>query len=304
MATDGPLGGNSPYTQSLAAAFARSDLKIEEAFKEVRKQVFELTSGLQVPWDMSSLVADLYLGGRRGREPQSAPQASAEETAAREKMQAELAKAAAEAEKARVEMELARSEAARRKAKTEMEKAKAEAEQAAADLAKMHADAELARARAEAELARVRAQSTAARAQADAEATRAPAEAQTRSPIQFATIDTASLFTPAAIPSFSCSEYAVKPPGHADRNPQTDVLCIVPEAARADYLLGQAFHGRICGYSASAKQEAIALQKQWIFMRNSRCPGSWTDLNMHDRRQAIAHCLIRETNARIESLRR
>jgi len=39
-------------------------------------------------------------------------------------------------------------------------------------------------------------------------------------------------------------------------------------------------------------------------MRNSRCPGSWTDLGAYDRRQAIANCLIRETNARIEALRR
>ena len=296
VATDGPSGGNSPYTQALAASFAKPGLKIEEALKQVRKEVFETTRGAQVPWETSSLIEELYVAGRGTAgaanvstsstvRPGADTLPSDDETA--------KAKAEAEAETARAKAEIAKAEAARRKARTEMERAKAESERAAAELAKVQAETELARLQADT-----------ARKLADAEALRAQSEAQKRSVAAFPSRDTSSLFNPSAVPSFSCSEYGIKPVGHADRNPQTDVLCIAADAANADYRLGLVFRQYTSGLSAITKRDVIANQKQWILLRNQRCAGSWGDVSVPERRDQIARCLIRETNARILELQR
>lgn len=57
----GANDGNSPYTKALTQVLGRPGLKIEEAFKLVRKEVVQKTSGEQVPWEATSLMGDFYL---------------------------------------------------------------------------------------------------------------------------------------------------------------------------------------------------------------------------------------------------
>jgi uncharacterized caspase-like protein/uncharacterized protein YecT (DUF1311 family) len=300
-ATDGPVGGNSPYSHALAASFGRPGIKIEEAFKQVRKEVFETTRGSQVPWGTSSLLHDLYMAGGESEGSTVLPSAglSRPGDAASKSIDADAAKAKAEAEAevARAREEISKAEAVKRKAKTDMERARADAERAAAEVAKAQAEADLAKS--EAETARKLALAESLRQQAELQ--RQQAEAQRRSiPI----VDTLSLFNSAAVPSFNCGEYGLKPIGHVDRNPQTDVYCIDIEAARTDYYLGQVFRQRTSGLSPSVKRDVIALQKEWILLRNQRCPGTYSDVADSARRHQIAQCLIRETQVRIQELQR
>ncbi|MCK4312407.1 MAG: SUMF1/EgtB/PvdO family nonheme iron enzyme [Candidatus Cloacimonetes bacterium] len=58
VAIDG-TGRNSPYTKNLIAKM-KTDMKIEDAFKEVAKSVFSETNGKQKPWLSSSLLDDFY----------------------------------------------------------------------------------------------------------------------------------------------------------------------------------------------------------------------------------------------------
>ncbi len=58
VAIDGS-GRNSPYTKNLIAKM-KTDMKIEEVFKEVRKSVIKETNGKQVPWEASCLADDFY----------------------------------------------------------------------------------------------------------------------------------------------------------------------------------------------------------------------------------------------------
>jgi uncharacterized caspase-like protein len=151
VASDGPTGSNSPYATALTQQLGRSGIKIEEAFKQVRREVYEVTKGAQVPWETSSLMDDLYIG------PRSAEAKALSETAAVTSQQqaalrakAAKAQAEAEAERLRLQAEITKAEAAKLRAKTEAERARAEADQAAAEAAKAQAEAQLAKAQAEA----------------------------------------------------------------------------------------------------------------------------------------------------------
>ncbi|KIC20225.1 peptidase C14, caspase catalytic subunit p20 [Leisingera sp. ANG-Vp] len=55
VALDGETG-NSPFTASLASHLTAPGLPVEQLFKRVRVEVLQQTSGLQIPWDTSSLV--------------------------------------------------------------------------------------------------------------------------------------------------------------------------------------------------------------------------------------------------------
>ncbi len=57
VALDG-LDGNSPFTKALALQMTAPGLPIEQLFKRVRNAVIDETSGVQTPWDTSSLTAD------------------------------------------------------------------------------------------------------------------------------------------------------------------------------------------------------------------------------------------------------
>jgi uncharacterized protein YecT (DUF1311 family) len=117
-------------------------------------------------------------------------------------------------------------------------------------------------------------------------------------------IDTTTLFDPAAVPSFNCHQYAALPIGNPNRNPHSDIFCIEPALARVDQDLGFVFRQKISGLSGAVRRGVIDAQKRWILERNQRCPASWDDVRVPARRSHITQCLIRETNARIEELRR
>lgn len=52
--------GNGCYTQCLLKQIVRPNIKIEDMFKEVRKDVIELTNNQQIPWESTSLNSDFY----------------------------------------------------------------------------------------------------------------------------------------------------------------------------------------------------------------------------------------------------
>lgn len=58
-ALDG-TNGNSPYSAALASAITQPGLKLEEVFKQVRRDVLAKTKNSQVPWESSSLTDDFY----------------------------------------------------------------------------------------------------------------------------------------------------------------------------------------------------------------------------------------------------
>lgn len=78
VAEDGG-GANSPFTVALAAALPRPGIAIEQTFKHVRLKVVQSSGGRQTPWDSSSLVQDIYLGGKAVLEAPK-PMANAVET--------------------------------------------------------------------------------------------------------------------------------------------------------------------------------------------------------------------------------
>lgn len=59
VASDGK-GENGLFTQHLLKALRTPDLKVEDVFKQVRRQVMQESKGIQVPWDSSSLTGDFY----------------------------------------------------------------------------------------------------------------------------------------------------------------------------------------------------------------------------------------------------
>jgi len=62
VAQDGS-GRNSPFTKNLIEKIKLPGLKIEEVFKEVRKDVSSETARQQIPWESSSLMGDFYFIG-------------------------------------------------------------------------------------------------------------------------------------------------------------------------------------------------------------------------------------------------
>lgn len=59
VASDGE-GDNGLYTQEFLRIVAEPGLKVEEVFKKVRVRVAELSDGVQIPWEASSLTGDFY----------------------------------------------------------------------------------------------------------------------------------------------------------------------------------------------------------------------------------------------------
>jgi len=69
VALDG-TGRNSPFTPALRQHMATPGLEIRPLMTRVRRSVVEATGGQQVPWDNSSLIAEVVL--RPGRPPDAA----------------------------------------------------------------------------------------------------------------------------------------------------------------------------------------------------------------------------------------
>jgi WD40 repeat protein len=59
-AADGPVGGNSLYTQQLLLALSQPGLRVEDVFKQVRMEVYRRSGGAQTPWENSSLIGEFY----------------------------------------------------------------------------------------------------------------------------------------------------------------------------------------------------------------------------------------------------
>ncbi len=72
-ASDGS-GDNSPFTTAFLRYVDEPGLEVRQLMTRVRQSVLDATGGDQVPWDQSSLTADLHLAATRPRAP--APSAS------------------------------------------------------------------------------------------------------------------------------------------------------------------------------------------------------------------------------------
>ncbi len=59
VASDG-TGENGLYTQELLKALRKSGLKIEDVFKQVRTNVYQMSGEKQLPWESSSIFGDFY----------------------------------------------------------------------------------------------------------------------------------------------------------------------------------------------------------------------------------------------------
>jgi len=59
VAADG-TGSNGLYTQELLKALGQQGLKIEDVFKEVRRNVYKISNKQQTPWENSSIFDDFY----------------------------------------------------------------------------------------------------------------------------------------------------------------------------------------------------------------------------------------------------
>lgn len=72
VAADGD-GANSPFTRALAKAIRTPGLKIEDTFKQVRREVLAATDNAQLPWESTSLTGDFYFMPGGGARPGPAP---------------------------------------------------------------------------------------------------------------------------------------------------------------------------------------------------------------------------------------
>ncbi|MGR4870500.1 caspase domain-containing protein [Variovorax sp. LARHSF232] len=68
-AEDGPDGGNSIYTRSLADELTVPGVEVEQMFKNVRVKVLRDTQGRQLPWVNTSLTSDFSFNPARAGRP-------------------------------------------------------------------------------------------------------------------------------------------------------------------------------------------------------------------------------------------
>lgn len=59
VALDG-AGNNSPFSAALGDAIVAPGMKVEDAFKQVRRSVMDRTGDQQIPWETTSLTGDFY----------------------------------------------------------------------------------------------------------------------------------------------------------------------------------------------------------------------------------------------------
>ncbi len=60
LAEDGPAGGHGLFTQHLLKHIGTPNMRIEDLFKAVRRDVQKLAKKPQTPWETTSLVGDFY----------------------------------------------------------------------------------------------------------------------------------------------------------------------------------------------------------------------------------------------------
>ena len=73
-AEDGPDGGNSIYTRSLADELTVPGVEVEQMFKNVRVKVLRDTQGRQLPWVNTSLTSDFSFNPGQAGRPAAAQQ--------------------------------------------------------------------------------------------------------------------------------------------------------------------------------------------------------------------------------------
>ncbi|HSV60484.1 MAG TPA: caspase family protein [Variovorax sp.] len=81
-AEDGPDGGNSVYTKSLAEEMLTPGIEVEQMFKNVRVKVLRETKGRQLPWVNTSLTSDFSFSPAASRPLVAAAPAAAAPAAA------------------------------------------------------------------------------------------------------------------------------------------------------------------------------------------------------------------------------
>lgn len=65
-ADDNPRGSNGLFTTHLVNAMRQPGLSVDQMFNRVREGVYNESNGRQVPWTVSSVIGDLYLGAGEG----------------------------------------------------------------------------------------------------------------------------------------------------------------------------------------------------------------------------------------------
>jgi uncharacterized caspase-like protein/opacity protein-like surface antigen len=71
-AADGS-GPNSPFTTAFLREAREPGLPVEQVFRRIRLAVYDATSGVQIPWDTSSLITDVSFFQRPAGAPQAQP---------------------------------------------------------------------------------------------------------------------------------------------------------------------------------------------------------------------------------------
>ncbi|WID97099.1 caspase family protein [Bosea vestrisii] len=71
-AADG-TGPNSPFTTAFLREAREPGLPVEQVFRRIRLAVYDATSGVQIPWDTSSLITDVSFFQRPPGAPQAQP---------------------------------------------------------------------------------------------------------------------------------------------------------------------------------------------------------------------------------------
>ena len=108
------------------------------------------------------------------------------------------------------------------------------------------------------------------------------------------------LFSSAAQPSFDCQKYARSK--IRSRVAVSDLLCISPELAEADKLMGNAYRVYRSRLTSSGAVWLRDQQRSWIRQRNQLCPLSFKDLLVAPRREAAVTCLRAATEQRMQAL--
>lgn len=112
VASDGE-GEHGLYTAELLKAMDMPGAKVEEVFKSVRVNVIKATSGLQVPWESSSLTGDFYFRPAAAEAATGTREAQAQQAELQSKLEAERLNREKEQQALKAEMEKLREEVRR-----------------------------------------------------------------------------------------------------------------------------------------------------------------------------------------------
>ena len=107
-------------------------------------------------------------------------------------------------------------------------------------------------------------------------------------------------FDPLARPGFNCGKYRKFSKTHAERVPQTDLICVFSDLASADRQMSDHYKSYIEIAAASVKPAMREEQRIWLAKRRSSCPASWDDLKNRGLARQKADCMIEVTKERLD----